>query len=225
MTLNSDFQKLYVDGLITLFELDARALGAGILRFHGHISYEDWERIYSAIGSNELLGDTSKLIGEEFQNGDQKTWFRNIIWQGETFEPMALEVSGLEMRSDGKASAPTFSMSNNIGGIQGAVSAYCLQFGDFAGAKLKVITTLAKYLDAENFGGGNPTASNEAKEQLWYIEQKTSENAQAVTFELSNPIDFEGLKIPVRQISNYCAWEYRSEQCGYTGAAMFTDRD
>lgn len=225
MTLNSDFQKLYVDGLITLFELDARALGAGILRFHGHISYEDWERIYSSIGSNELMGDTSKLIGEAFKNSEQKTWFRNIIWQGQTFEPMALEVSGLEMRSDGKASAPTFSMANNIGGIQNAVSALCLQFGDFAGAKLKVITTLAKYLDAENFSTGNPTASNEAKEQLWYIEQKTSENANAVTFELSNPIDFEGLKIPVRQISSYCAWEYRSEQCGYTGAAMFTDRD
>lgn len=225
MTLNSDFQKLYVDGLITLFELDARALGAGILRFHGHISYEDWERIYSSIGSNELMGDTSKLIGEAFKNSEQKTWFRNIIWQGQTFEPMALEVSGLEMRSDGKASAPTFSMANNIGGIQNAVSALCLQFGDFAGAKLKVITTLAKYLDAENFSTGNPTASNEVKEQLWYIEQKTSENANAVTFELSNPIDFEGLKIPVRQISSYCAWEYRSEQCGYTGAAMFTDRD
>ena len=55
--------------------------------------------------------------------------------------------------------------------------------------------------------------------------KKTSENAQQVTFELSNPIDFEGLRIPVRQISNYCAWEYRSEECGYTGAAMFTDRD
>ncbi|OLO13397.1 phage tail protein, partial [Corynebacterium diphtheriae] len=102
MTLNSDFQKLYVDGLITLFELDARTLGAGILRFHGHISYEDWERIYSSIGSNELMGDTSKLIGEAFKNSEQKTWFRNIIWQGEAFEPMALEVSGLEMRSDGK---------------------------------------------------------------------------------------------------------------------------
>ena len=47
------------------------------------------------------------------------------------------------MRSDGKASAPTLSMANNINGIQGAVTAYCLQFGDFAGAKLKVITTLA----------------------------------------------------------------------------------
>lgn len=223
MTLNSDFQKLYVDGLITLFELDARALGAGILRFHGHISYEDWERIYSLIGSDGLMGDTTQMIGEVFEQGTSKTWMRNIIWQGETFEPMALEVSGLEMRSDGKASAPTFSMTNNIGGVQGAVSAYCLQFGDFAGAKLKVITTLAKYLDAENFSLGNVAASNEAKEQLWYIEQKTSENANAVTFELSNPIDFEGLKIPVRQISNYCAWEYRSEQCGYTGATMFTN--
>lgn len=226
MTLNSDLQKLYVDGLITLFELDARALGAGILRFHGHISYEDWERIYSLIGSDGLIGDEAQLIGEVFENTESKTWYRNIIWQGQTFEPMALEVSGLEMRSDGKASAPTLSMANNIGGIQGAVSAYCLQFGDFAGAKLKVITTLAKYLDAENFSTGNPTANpSEKREQIWFIEQKTSENAQQVTFELSNPVDFEGLKIPTRQISNYCNWEYRSEECGYIGSAMFTEKD
>lgn len=226
MTLNSDFQKLYVDGLITLFELDARALGAGILRFHGHISYEDWERIYTSIGSSELIGADTGLIGKVYDLSDEKTWHRNIIWQGQTFEPMALEVSGLEMRSDGKASAPTLSMANNIGGIQGAISAYCLQFGDFAGAKLKVITTLAKYLDAENFSTGNPTANpSEKREQIWFIEQKTSENAQQVTFELSNPVDFEGLKIPTRQISNYCNWEYRSEECGYIGSAMFTEKD
>lgn len=226
MTLNSDFQKLYVDGLITLFELDARALGAGILRFHGHISYEDWERIYTSIGSSELIGADIGSIGKAFDSGDKKAWHLNIIWQGQTFEPMALEVSGLEMRSDGKASAPTLSMANNIGGIQGAVSAYCLQFGDFAGAKLKVITTLAKYLDAENFSAGNATANpSEKREQIWFIEQKTSENAQQVTFELSNPVDFEGLKIPTRQISNYCNWEYRSEECGYIGSAMFTEKD
>ena len=229
MSLNSDFQKLYVDGLITLFELDARALGAGILRFHGHIAYQYWERIYSLIGSNALMGDETKMIGEVYESAETKAWMRNIIWQGETFEPMALEVSGLEMRSDGKASAPTFAMANNIGGIQGAVSAYCLQFGDFAGAKLKVITTLAKYLDAENFSTGNSTASNEAKEQLWYIEQKTSENAQTVTFELSNPIDFDGQKIPIRQITSMCHWcmmgKYRGEECGYTGAERFTEKD
>ena len=226
MALNSDFQKLYVDGLIILFELDARALGAGILRFHGHISYRDWERIYTAIGSNGLIGSDLIKIGKSYDVGDKKVWHRNIIFNGQTFEPMALQVDGLEMRSDGKASAPTLSMANNIKGIQGAVTVYCLQFGDFAGAKLKVITTLAKYLDAENFSAGNTSANpSEKREQIWFIEQKTSENAQQVTFELSNPVDFEGLKIPTRQISNYCNWEYRSEECGYIGAAMFTEKD
>lgn len=226
MGLNSDFQKLYVDGLIRLYELDASALGAGILRFHGHISYEDWQRIYSYAGSNVMAGDTTQMAGKLFNNGKDKVWMRNITFGGQTFEPMALEVSGLEMRSDGKASAPTLSMANNINGIQGAVSAYCLRFGDFAGAKIKVITTLAKYLDAANFSGGNASAnSNESKTQLWFIEQKTSENASTVTFELSNPVDFEGLKIPTRQISNYCGWEYRSEECGYIGSAMFTEKD
>lgn len=229
MTLNSDFQKLYVDGLITLFELDASTLGAGVLRFHGHISYQDWEKIYGLIGSDGLLGDETQMIGEIYEVGGNKVWMRNIIWQGQTFEPMALDVSGLEMRGDGKASSPTLTLANNISGIQGAVSAYCLQFDDFAGAKLKVITTLAKYLDAENFADGNPSASNEAKEQLWFIEQKTSENAQQVTFELSNPIDFEGLQIPVRQITSLCEWackgNYRGEECGYTGILMFTEKD
>ena len=275
MTLSSDFQKLYVDGLITLFELDASALGAGILRFHGHISHEEWERLAIAVSDSvstrsvvldtkpQLLSEERLLlvtgdkdfnyaIGEEpldtevshvdskiafhgdfgkvwAWNKTTKAWKPDIIWQGEVFEPIAIEVSGLEMRSDGKASAPTLSMANNIGGIQNAVSALCLQFGDFVGAKLKVITTLAKYLDAENFILGNDLASNEAKEQLWFIEQKTSENSQAVTFELSNPIDFEGLRIPVRQITSMCHWavmgDYRGEECGYTGVAMFTEKD
>ena len=226
MALNSDYQKLYVDGLIQLYELDASHLGAGILRFHGHISFQDWEKIYSSIGSDALIGADIGSIGKVFDVGSDKVWNRNIVWQGQVFEPLALDVSGLEMRSDGKASAPSLTMANNIGGIQGAVSAYCLQFGDFAGAKLKVITTLAKYLDAENFSTGNPTANpSEKREQIWFIEQKTSENAQQVTFELSNPVDFEGLKIPTRQISNYCNWEYRSEECGYIGSAMFTEKD
>jgi len=225
MALNSDFQKLYVDGLIQLFELDASALGAGILRFHGHISYQDWQRIYSAIGSNGAIGSDLINMGKTYDTSKEKVWVRQIIWQGQAFEPIALQCDGLEMRSDGKASAPTLTLANNFQGIQGAISAYCLQFKDFVGVKLKVITTLAKYLDAINFSEGNPSAQDEAKEQLWYIEQKTAESAEQVTFELSNPIDFEGLKIPIRQISNYCQWEYRSEECGWTGVSYFTNKD
>ena len=159
MSLNSDFQKLFVDGLITLFEIDASRLGAGTLRFHGHISFEDWEKIYAYAGYDGLIGSDTDLIGKLFEQGDQKVWQRNIIFNGLTYEPMALQVSGLEMRSDGKASSPTLTLANNINGIQGAVSVYCYRFKDFAGAKVKVIRTLAKYLDAENFSGGNASAN------------------------------------------------------------------
>ena len=231
MSLNSDFQKLYVDGLITLYELDASNLGAGILRFHGHISYEDWQKIYQTVDSTSFTADTTLISADKlFDVGGSKVWMRNIIWQGQVFEPMALEVSGLEMRTDGKASSPTLSMANNINGIQGAVSAYCYRFKDFAGAKLKVIRTLAKYLDAENFANGNQYADpGESKIQHWFIEQKTSENSTQVTFELSNPIDFEGLKIPVRNITGYCDWamrgDYRGESCKYTGMKYFTEKN
>ncbi|WP_336932162.1 phage minor tail protein L [Acinetobacter bereziniae] len=230
MTLNSDYQKLYVDGIVTLFELDASHLGAGILRFHGHISFQDWEKIYVSAGQTSWLADTTLISADKvFDVGTEKVWQRNIIWQGQSFSAMSIQATGLEMNSSGKASSPTLSMANNINGLQNAVSAYCLQFNDFAGAKLTIIETLAKYLDAENFSQGNPTASNEAEKQLWFIEQKTSENMEQVTFELSNPIDFEGQRIPMRQISSQCHWcmmgDYRGEECGYTGADMFTEKN
>lgn len=229
MSLNSLFQKLDVGGLVTLFELDARTLGAGILRFHGHISFEDWQKIFITVDKNWTADSLLPTADKAYDIGSGKEWQRNIIWQGQTYSPMALDITGLERTSTGRASTPTLTLANNISGIQGAVSAYCLQFGDFAGAKLTVITTFAKYLDAANFTSGNPNAANEAQRQTWFIEQKTSENAQQVTFELSNPIDFEGLRIPVRQISNYCHWaavgKYRGEECGYTGAARYTIKD
>ena len=229
--LSADFQKLSVSGIVTLYQIDATKLGAGILYLHGHSNYEDWLKIYSSIGeSTELIGDSEDLIGLDYNKSDtEKELVRNIIFNGVTYEPVSIDSEGLEQRGDGKASSPTLSLANNINGVQGAVSAYCLNFNDFAGAKVTVITTLAKYLDAENFSNGNTQASNEYKKQVWYIEQKTSENALQVSFELSNPIDFEGQRIPCREINNYCQWAvnggYRGESCGYIGSDMFTDED
>lgn len=224
--LNSDFQKLSVAGIVTLYELDATRLGAGIMRWHGHITWEDWAQIFNYAG-DEMLIDESQLAGHDYDISDRnKQIKRDIIWQGQIYSPIAIKSDGLELRGDGKASTPTLAMANTINDINGAVSALCLQFGDFAGARLTVVTTLAKYLDAANFIKGNPSAANEYKKQVWYIEQKTSENAAQVTFELSNPVDFEGARIPCREITNYCYWavcgRYRGEECGYIGAARYT---
>ncbi|UNU73284.1 phage minor tail protein L [Moraxella nasovis] len=181
MSFNVQIEQPSVQGLIILYELDARHLGADIYRFHGHNDGE-------------------------------------IIWQGNTYTPIAISAVGLEMRSDGKASIPSLTLGNDIAGVPQALRALCLQFGDFAGAKLKVIHTLAKYLDS--------TDEQNYKVQHWYIEQKTAETNATTTFELANPIDVEGLRIPVRQITNYCdcavRGRYRHEECGYTGTARFT---
>jgi phage-related protein len=143
MTLNSDFQKLYVDGLIHLYELDASSLGAGILRFRAYF--------FSRLGECLFHGQKDYWCRlwqhwKVFDTGDQKVWNRNIVWQGQVFEPMALEVNGLEMRSDGKASAPTLSMANNINGIQNAVSATVCSLKTLLVQNLKSLPPIAKYL-------------------------------------------------------------------------------
>lgn len=208
--LTSDFQKLSVTGLVTLYELDATKLGAGIFRWHGHVSSNSWR----------IIDDTVVDDGSNIK--------RDIIWQGQNYSPMPIQTDGLEVRGDGKASTPSLALANNVNGVQGAISALCLQYDDFAGARLTVINTMAKYLDAANFTNGNPQAANEYRKQIWYIEQKTSENRSVVSFELSNPVDFEGARIPSREITNYCHWavhgRYRGQECQYMGAARFTDK-
>lgn len=204
--LESDLQKLSVTGLVTLYELDATKLGAGIMRWHGHVAFEDWQ----------IIDPTQAAVKMD------------IIWQGQIYNPMPIKTDGLEVRGDGKASTPSLALANNIDGIQGAISALCLLHDDFAGARLTVINTMAKYLDAVNFTNGNPQAANEYRKQVWYVESKTSENRSSVSFELSNPVDFEGARIPSREITNYCHWavhgRYRGEECGYVGTARFTDK-
>lgn len=165
------------------------------------------------LDARKLGGEVYRFHGHAHSENDGK-----IIWQGHEFIPIAIKADGLEVRSDGKASAPTLTIHNDIGGVSQALRFLCLRFGDFAGAKLKVIHTLAGYLDS--------TDEQNYRTALWYIEQKTSETNSTTTFELSNPVDFEGLKIPVRQITSYCHWavcgRYRVEECGYIGTARFT---
>lgn len=144
----------------------------------------------------------------------------SILWQGNSYDPVAIEATGLEL-SQNRTVAPSLQLANNVAGIQGAVSALCMHYNDFAGSRLTIRETFAELLDAGNFAGGNAHASDEEVVSVWYIEQKSSENAEAVSFELSSPANFNNQLIPSRQITSHCAWalrgEYRGESCGYTG--------
>ena len=224
MSLSSDFQKLSVAGLVTLYELDASKLGLGVLRWHGHMSYEDWAYIYEFANRAQFASSVKRVTPQ----GTEDVVVPDIIWNGNEYKPVAIQSDGLEIRGDGKASTPNLVITSDLNGVKGMTRRLCRQYNDFAGAKLTVIRTSAKYLDAVNFADGNPTANvNEYRKQVWYIEHKINDDEENVTFELSNPVDFEGARIPAREITSFCHWgvtgNYRGEECGYMGAVMFTE--
>jgi lambda family phage minor tail protein L len=153
----------------------------------------------------------------------------DIIWQGQVYSPLQITAKGFDIRGDGRPASPTLRVANELGGVPGAITALCLQFRDLAGAKVRVIETFRHFLDAANFPEGNPTASDQSKINLWYIEQKTEESRAAVVFSLSSPTDMEGQQLPSQQITKLCRWAcrggYRGEACAYTGIAMFDKKN
>ncbi|WP_353188548.1 phage minor tail protein L [Pseudomonas sp.] len=153
----------------------------------------------------------------------------DIVWQGQLYSPLQITAKGFDIRGDGRPAAPTLQIANELDGVRGAIAALCLQFRDLAGAKFTVIETFRHYLDAANFPDGNPTASNQSRKNIWYIEQKTEETLDSLTFSMSSPTDMEGQMLPSQQITKLCRWAcrggYRGEACAYTGAAMFTKKN
>lgn len=198
-----DVQKLVPGNLVTLYEIDCTAIGGDIERYHNH---------------NDGV----------------------ITWQGNEYHPWAIEAQNFERTGEGQQPNPTVTVSN-IGvddegePITGVVTALCLALDDLRGATLIRRRTFAKYLDAVNFDGGNPTAdyNEHLPDERWIISQKQTETAEAVTFVLSSPLQFDGVQLPSRQVlAGLCGWlvmaapegGYRGGFCQYSGSAMF-DKD
>ena len=142
----------------------------------------------------------------------------NVIWQGQTYTAMPVEASGFEMRNSGTLPRPTLRVSN----FQGLMAAQAREAGNLIGCKVTRKRTFARYLDAVNFPGGNPEAdpNQHYADETWIIDRKAAESPQLVEWELAAQIDAPGAMVPMRQyIASTCAWVYRGESCGYTGAA------
>lgn len=142
-----------------------------------------------------------------------------IFWQGNQYDPWPIECDGFS-RNSGQTPTPSLRVAN----IDGTITALCLAFDDLVGSRLTRRQTLAQYLDAENFGGVNPTAdpNEHFPDEIWYIDRKAIENNELVQFELASVADLNGIQLPRRQIiANACGWilsgGYRGPYCGYVG--------
>ena len=159
----------------------------------------------------------------------------NIVFNGITYVAAPVEVKGFDKVTKGTLPRPTFTVANADNAITNLMLLY-----NPLNAELKRIQTHKKFLDAVNFSSGtNATADPTAIAQtddIWYIDRVAAETPELVTFELTARINLQKLRLPKRQIVEYCPWKYRSPadnaagqagsvECGYKGSKCFDAND
>lgn len=166
------------------------------------------------------LGDTSYFF---YAGTNENT--ASIVWQGQEYDPWAVQASGFDFSSNAQLPRPKLALANE----GGRITLLILSFNDCVGAKVTRRRTMVKFLDAVNFVSGvNPDADPTAAfpDDVYYIDRKATENKRVVEFELTAAFDVSGVKLPRRQIiQNICPWAYRGEGCGYVGTDYFDTND
>jgi len=169
-------------------------------------------RLESALhGSNDVY---------RFHAGSNADVTGDIVFNSETYSRVPIKADGFEYTNTGTLPRPTLAVSN----LSSTISALLLLVNattagnDLGGAEVRRIRTLKKYLDGES--AADPNA--QFPQERWFIDRKSSETRDVVTFELASKFDLAGQKIPRRQIiANVCQWKYRSSECSYTGSNFF----
>lgn len=160
----------------------------------------------------EISGEPEPLY---FHNGTNQL-HESVIWQGKKYIPLPVEIESFDVSSNGELPRPKIAIAN----VKGVFSSLIRQYDDLIGAKLIRKRTFARYLDAENFKDGNPTADPNVSfpDDIWYIDKKDQETKLLIQWELASAFDLQGVQLPRRQIiQNYCQWKYRGGECGYDG--------
>ena len=129
-------------------------------------------------------------LGDEiirFHAGTSET-NQPIVWQGKTYMALPIEAEGFEITTRGTLPRPTIRIAN----VDGLFSAAVAEFDDLVGAKITRKRTFARYLDAVNFDSKtNPTAdpNQHLPDEVWYVEQKKTENRYIIEWELASAMD------------------------------------
>lgn len=87
----------------------------------------------------------------------------NIYWQGNTYTPWPFEIEGFVKTSD-QPPTPKLTIAN----IESSISALCAAYDDLLGCKITRVRTMAAFLDADSFLGGNMILNGEFETGLEY---------------------------------------------------------
>lgn len=126
----------------------------------------------------------------------------SVQHNGITYTPLDCEIDGMEFSGEGALPRPKIRISN----VSKTLASEVINYNDLIGAKLTRRRTFMKYLD------GQPEADSTAifMDDIYVVERKTVHNKYIIEWELAAYMDFEGTKIPKRQIiKDVCTRIYR----------------
>lgn len=155
---------------------------------------------------------------------------RSIYFNGKEYIASPIRVEGMELTSKGTLPRPVLSLSVKPEGVKSLTTLKQVldKIGDLTGAKFTRIRTFAKFIDASPPDGKNsvnltskinnhdPDPNAILSHDIYYIDRKTSESSQTLSFEMASSIDLENFGVPKRLvIQDKCQWQYRGEGCCY----------
>ena len=149
-----------------------------------------------------------------FHAGANLNNFGQIIFNGNSYQRVAVKVEGFEDTSKGTIPRPTLTFSN-LGGITKDTTVMTMSDflnvvntvtsgNDLLNAKVTRLLPLASALDNANFVGDNPfgtPSTDKLQDRIYYIDRKAVENRQIVQFELVSVLDMQNKKIPARIVT------------------------
>lgn len=170
--------------------------------------------------------DCRPLGGPQFYFNSAEDFTRDVVWGGQTYQPLPMNTSGFEYTTRGSLPQPTVVISN----LYGAGNLLLDTYKGLVGAGVLRTITLARFLD----DGSSPDPNAYIARDQYTVAQKTSHTAVAIAFKLSSKMDQEGTKLPRRQVlrdicsHSYRYWDadagvfvYTQATCPYTGGSYF----
>ena len=172
----------------------------------------------------------------------------SIVFGGITYTAAPVEADGFEKTGKGTLPRPTLQVANVNNAITSLMHRATNPIDPLM-AKVTRIKTMKKFIDAVNFfdqvyiyqdgntavtqgndtlvlaahGTGDETAR--FPDEDWYIDRISSENQQAVEFELASKLELTNVLLPGRTVVEHCPYRYRGPDCGYQGGPVATEAD
>ncbi|RKH20212.1 phage minor tail protein L [Corallococcus sp. CA047B] len=134
------------------------------------------------------------------------------------YQHWAVQAKGFDKSGMGRLPRPTLALAN----VACTIGAMARDFNDLQGARVLRKRTFVRYLDAVNFpGGANPTASllDAFTDDEFVVDQKTTENKHITEFSLAAWCELNGVRIPLRVIT-----QMRAGSTGARAAATLGPR-